>query len=176
MLKNCEYSIVNADGKKKYGVTTDGTVDISETKTSRLNVRLTSNSLYNPIRSTYIKHHSTETALSSLNDHLITIIRHQHVSYLCLLDLFAEFDIIISFNSPPSSLILVQYHRHYPYTVQNLLSISLVLCPCLWFYITPIRFPVAYPRALSLALSFSNSTQHFSAFSSHCGNLTITSI
>ena len=45
---------------------------------SHLNTHLSSNSLYNHNQSAYIKHHSTETTLLSLHDHLITAISHQH--------------------------------------------------------------------------------------------------
>ena len=59
---------------------------------SRLNDHLSSNSLYNPNKSAYIKFHSIETALLSLYDHLITTISHQQVFCLCHLDLSAAFD------------------------------------------------------------------------------------
>ena len=53
---------------------------------------LTSNSLLNPHQSAYCKHHSTETALLHIHDHLIGAIGSQKVSCLCLLDLSAAFD------------------------------------------------------------------------------------
>jgi len=55
---------------------------------------LTSNNLLNPHQSAYIKHHSTETALLYIRDHLINVIGSQKVSCLCLLDLSAAFDTI----------------------------------------------------------------------------------
>jgi len=55
---------------------------------------LTSNSLLNPHQSAYCKHHSTETALLHIHDHLIGAIGSQKVSCLCLLDLSAAFDTI----------------------------------------------------------------------------------
>ena len=55
---------------------------------------LTSNSLLNPHQSAYYKHHSTETALLYIHDHLISAIGSQKVSCLCLLDLSAAFDTI----------------------------------------------------------------------------------
>ena len=61
---------------------------------SRLHDHLSNNSLYNPNQSAYTKHHSTETTLLSLHDHLINAISHQQVSCLCLLDLSAAFDTI----------------------------------------------------------------------------------
>ena len=50
---------------------------------------LTSNSLLNSHQSAYCKHHSTETALLYVHDHLICAI-----GSLCLLDLSAAFDTI----------------------------------------------------------------------------------
>ena len=45
-------------------------------------------------QSAYIKHHSTETALLSVHDHIIRAISHQQVTCLTLLDLSAAFDTI----------------------------------------------------------------------------------
>ena len=59
---------------------------------SRLTEHLASNNLFNPHQSAYIKHHSTETALLYIHDHLINAIGSQKVSCLCLLDLSASFD------------------------------------------------------------------------------------
>ena len=42
----------------------------------------------------YCKHHSTETALLYIYDHLVNAIGSQKLSCLCLLDLFAAFDTI----------------------------------------------------------------------------------
>ena len=42
----------------------------------------------------WYKHHSTETAMLSIHDHLINATGSQKVSCLCLLDLFAAFDTI----------------------------------------------------------------------------------
>ena len=53
-----------------------------------------SNNLFNPHQSAYIKHHSTETAMLYIHDHLISSIGSQKVSCLCLLDLSAAFDTI----------------------------------------------------------------------------------
>jgi len=50
--------------------------------------------LLNPHQSAYCKHHSTETALLYIHDHLINAIGSQKVSCLWLLDLFAAFDTI----------------------------------------------------------------------------------
>jgi len=61
---------------------------------SRLTDHLDSNDLLNPNQSAYCKHHSTETALLYIHDHLINAIRSQKLSCLCLLDLSAAFDTI----------------------------------------------------------------------------------
>ena len=53
-----------------------------------------SHSLLNPHQSAYRRHHSTETYLLYIHDHLITAIGSQKLSCLCLLDLSAAFDTI----------------------------------------------------------------------------------
>ena len=62
---------------------------------SRLSDHLTvtSNNLVNPHQSAYCKHHSTETALLYIHDHLINTIGSRKIC-LCLLDLSATFDTI----------------------------------------------------------------------------------
>ena len=55
---------------------------------------LSSNNLINSFQSAYIKHHSTETTLLSVHDHIIKAISHQQVTCLTLLDLSAAFDTI----------------------------------------------------------------------------------
>ena len=59
---------------------------------SRLTNHLSSNNFLNLHQSAYCKHHSTETALSYIHDHLINAIGSQKISCLCLLDLSAAFD------------------------------------------------------------------------------------
>ena len=49
---------------------------------SRLTDYLSSNNLLNPHQSAYCKHHSTETALSYIHDHLINAIGSQKLSCL----------------------------------------------------------------------------------------------
>ena len=61
---------------------------------SRLTDQLVSNGLLNPSQSAYCKHHSTETALLYIHDHLINATRSQKLSCLRLLDLSAAFDTI----------------------------------------------------------------------------------
>jgi len=50
--------------------------------------------LLNPHQSAYRKHHSTETALLYIHDHLINAIGSQKISCLCLLDLSATFNTV----------------------------------------------------------------------------------
>ena len=52
---------------------------------------LSSNNLLNSHQSAYCKHHSTETDLLHIHDHLINAILFQKISCLCLLDLSAAF-------------------------------------------------------------------------------------
>jgi len=53
-----------------------------------------SNKLLNHHQTAYCKHHSTETALLYINDHLSNEIGSQKVLLLCLLDPSAAFDTI----------------------------------------------------------------------------------
>jgi len=55
---------------------------------------LSTNNLLNSFQSAYIKHHSTETTLVSIHDHIIKVTSHQQVTCLTLLDLSAAFDTI----------------------------------------------------------------------------------
>jgi len=50
--------------------------------------------LHNPHQSAYCKHHSTETALLYIYNHLVNAIGSQKLSFLCLLNLSAAFDTI----------------------------------------------------------------------------------
>jgi len=59
---------------------------------SRLSDHLTSNNLVNTHQSAYCKHHSTETALLYIHDHLTKATGSRKISCLCLLDLSAAFD------------------------------------------------------------------------------------
>jgi hypothetical protein len=61
---------------------------------AQLTEHLDSNSLFNSHQSAYMKHHSTETVLLSIHDHLVQAIGHQNITGLCLLDLSAAFDTI----------------------------------------------------------------------------------
>jgi len=47
-----------------------------------------------PYQSAYCKHHSTDTALRYIYDHLVNTLGLQKLSCLCLLDVFATFDTI----------------------------------------------------------------------------------
>jgi len=55
---------------------------------------LSTNNLLNYFQSAYIKHHSTETTLLSVHDHIIKAMSHQQVTCLTLLDISAAFDTI----------------------------------------------------------------------------------
>jgi len=72
---------------------------------------LTSNNLLNPHQSAYCKHHSNETALLYIHDHLINAIGSRKISCLCLLDLSAAFD-TIDHNLSHSSVLLVWHSWH----------------------------------------------------------------
>ena len=52
----------------------------------RLTEYLSSNNLLNSFQSAYIKHHSTETTLLSVHDHIIKAMGRQQVTCLTLLD------------------------------------------------------------------------------------------
>ena len=67
---------------------------ITERVKSRLMDHLTCNSLLNSHQSAYCKHHSTETALLYIQDHLVSATGSQKVPCICLLDLSAAFDTI----------------------------------------------------------------------------------
>ena len=128
---------------------------------------LSSNSLYNPNQSVYTKYHSTETTLLSLHNHLITAISNQQVPCLCLLDLSTAFDTINHsillhllsswFGIIDTAFTLFRTYYHLA------LSLSLLLV----LHHLPVSFSMAYPRTLSLTLSFSTCIQHLSALSSH---------
>jgi len=60
----------------------------------RLADYLSTNNLLNSFQSAYSKHHSTETTLLSVHDHIIEAMRHQQVTCLTLLDLSAAFNTI----------------------------------------------------------------------------------
>ena len=103
----------------------------------------------NVVVDAYRRHHSTETSLLYIQDHLITAIGSQKLSCLCLLDLSAAFDTIdhdilltrlsswfgihgsvlgpllfIMYTTPLSSLIssLSLYHHLYADNTQRFLS------------------------------------------------------
>ena len=84
---------------------------------SRLTDHLVSSGLHNPHQSAYCKHHSTETALLYIHDHLINAIGSQKLSCLCLLDLSAAFDTI------DQTADIIRTWRHRPCVV-NVLSLQ----------------------------------------------------
>ena len=60
----------------------------------RLTHHLSSNGLLNSFQSAYTKHHSTESTLLAVHDHIIKAMSQQKITALCLLDLSAAFDTI----------------------------------------------------------------------------------
>ena len=58
---------------------------------------LLSNRLLNTFQSAYTKHHSTESTLLSVHDHIIRAMSQQKITALCLLNLSAAFDTINHF-------------------------------------------------------------------------------
>jgi exonuclease III len=60
----------------------------------RLTHHLSSNHLLNSFQSAYTTHHSTESTLLSVHDHIIKAMAQQRITALCLLDLSAAFDTI----------------------------------------------------------------------------------
>ena len=61
---------------------------------NRLTLHLANNNLLNAFQSAYTKHHSTESTLLAVHDHIIKSMSQQQVTALCLLDLSAAFDTI----------------------------------------------------------------------------------
>jgi hypothetical protein len=61
---------------------------------NRLTQHLSINNLLNSFQSAYTKHHSTESTLLAVHDHIIKAMSQQKVTALCLLDLSAAFDTI----------------------------------------------------------------------------------
>jgi Reverse transcriptase (RNA-dependent DNA polymerase) len=61
---------------------------------NRLTQHLSSNNLLNQFQPAYTKHHSTESTLLAVYDHIRKAMSQQQVTALCLLDLSAAFDTI----------------------------------------------------------------------------------
>jgi len=98
---------------------------------SRLMDHLTSNSLLNSHQSAYCKHHSTETALLYIHDHLVSAIGSQKVSCLCLLDHSAAFDTIDHdiFITRLSSWFGIRYDTRCYFNVRSKTDISQLNLP-----------------------------------------------
>ena len=124
---------------------------------------LTSSKLLNPHQSAYCKHHSTETALLYIHDHLINAIGSQKVSHLCLLDLSAAFDTI------DHNILITRLSSWFGIhgSVLSCSSLTYHLAPFVWNVITtflPFILPlVVFPKALFLALYSSSCTLPLSA-------------
>ena len=98
--------------------------------------RCLSNSLYSPNQSAYTKHRFTETTILSLNNHLITGIRHQKVFCHCLLDLSVAIDTI------DHSILLHRLTSRFGIIDTAITWFKTYLSSrsfyCLWFYIIPL--------------------------------------
>jgi len=93
---------------------------------SRLTDHLSSNNLLNPHQSAYCKHHSTETALAYIHDHLINAVGSQShkLSCLCLLDLSAAFDTI------DHNILILVFH----------LGLGFMALFCFWFLVLIVLY------------------------------------
>jgi len=132
---------------------------------SRLMDHLTSNSLLNPHQSAYCKHHSTETALLYIHNHLVSAIGSQKVSCLCLLDLSADSTLLTMTSwSPVSHPGLVSMalfsagSSHIRHLVASVSNVKLT-CP------PGTHAPAVSPKALSLVLYSSSWTPLLSVHS-----------
>jgi len=94
---------------------------------SRITEYITSNKLLNPHQSAYCKHHSTETALLYIHDHLINAIASQQLSCVCVSSTFPLLLTPVTIASYPP-VILVRYPWLCPQLVQVILIISLLPC------------------------------------------------
>jgi len=74
---------------------------------------LSSNGLLNSFQSAYNKHHSTESILISVHDHIIKDMSQQQITALCFLDLSAGTDSINPFYSCSPSILMVCLKRDY---------------------------------------------------------------
>ena len=122
---------------------------------SRLTDYLSLNNLLNPHQSAYCKHHSTETALSYIHDHLINAIGSQKLSCLCLLDLSAAFDTI------DHNILITRFHLGLGFmapfsTGLNLIChLGLSLLDMINASLPPIPVYVVFPKVLFLVPYFS---------------------
>jgi len=132
---------------------------------SRLTDHLTSNKLLNPYQSAYCKHHSTETALLYIHDHLINAIGSQKLSCLCLLDLSAAFDTI------DHSILLTRLsswfgiHGSVLNRFKSCLSSSSFRVRCNNTFYPSVPPPVMFPKAPFSVPCFSSCTLPLSALS-----------
>ena len=129
----------------------------------RLTYHLSSNNLLNPHQSAYCKHHSTETALLYIHDHLINSIGSQKLSCLCLIDLSVAFhtidhDILITRLSSWFGIhgSVLNWFKSYTYRLAPSVSnVTTTFPPHVPAY-------VVSPKALSLVLYSSSCTSPLS--------------
>ena len=149
---------------------------------SRLTDHLTSNKLLNPHQSSYCKHHSTETALLYIHDHLINAIGSQKLSCLCLRELSAAFDTIdttsYSLVSPLGSVSMALSSTSLSPTCHLAPSVSDVITlfrPCVpppvvfskAPFLVPLLF-IMYTTPLSILISSVSLNHHLSQMTPNC--------
>ena len=133
---------------------------------SRLTDHLTYNKLLNPQQSAYCKHHSTETALLYIHDHLIHAIGSQsycvYVSSTFLLPLtpstIASYSLVSPLGSVSTALFSIGLSPtcHLAPSMSDVIKLS---CPC-------VPPPVVFPKAPFSVPCFSSCTPPLSVLSS----------
>jgi len=81
-----------------------------------LTSHLSTNNLLNSYQYAYTKHHSTESTLLAVHDHIIKSMSEQKVTALCLLDLSAAFDSIdhsILLHRLPTWFVWFWWHSYF---------------------------------------------------------------
>ena len=73
------YIVLKAPLNSNQPTNLKSSMTVNQVVKSRVIYRLTSNKLLNPHQSAYCKHHSTESALLYIHDHLINAIGSQNV-------------------------------------------------------------------------------------------------
>jgi len=80
----------------------------------RLTHHLSSNLILNSFQSAYTAHHSTESMLLSVHDHIIKAMAQQKITALCLLDLWLPLVPLITLF-----LFLSTLHRFLIFSIRN---------------------------------------------------------
>ena len=112
---------------------------------SWLHDHLFANSLHNPNQYAYTRHHSTETTLISLHNHLITAISHQQVSCICLLELSAFFDTI------DNSILLRRLSYQFGITDQALAWFQSYLLSCSFYILASGSTSSSFPQTCDVS-------------------------